>query len=185
MNYVAIYNRLITRAQQRTLSADTYVERHHIVPSCIGGSDDPTNLVKLTAEEHYVAHQLLVKMYPDNKHLVCAIAFMAKGAGNRKRAGNRKIYGWLRRRILDYRKSPEFRETMSKAMKGKPNLYLKGRPKTTETKKKLSLAKKGKPILALRGKPKSPEHRKIIGDNIRAYWAAKRASAAATSGETV
>jgi hypothetical protein len=29
------------------------------------GSDLVSNLVYLTPEEHYVAHQLLVKMYPE------------------------------------------------------------------------------------------------------------------------
>ena len=64
------YGRLIERAKTRQLTG--YVEKHHVVPKCIGGTDEKSNLVKLTPEEHYVAHQLLVKIYPDNDSLVYA-----------------------------------------------------------------------------------------------------------------
>jgi hypothetical protein len=52
MNYKNIYERLIQRGKSRTLSE--YTERHHIVPRCMGGTDDAQNIVRLTAEEHYV-----------------------------------------------------------------------------------------------------------------------------------
>lgn len=37
------------------------VERHHIVPKCMGGEDDQKNIVRLTAREHFIAHMLLRK----------------------------------------------------------------------------------------------------------------------------
>jgi hypothetical protein len=61
MNYSNHYNLLITRAKRRSLEG--YKEVHHILPKCIGGSDDLDNLVDLTAREHYVAHILLAKIY--------------------------------------------------------------------------------------------------------------------------
>lgn len=33
--------------------------KHHIIPRHIGGTDDPSNLVELTVEEHAEAHRLL------------------------------------------------------------------------------------------------------------------------------
>jgi len=33
--------------------------KHHIIPKHMGGSDDPSNLVELTVEEHAEAHRLL------------------------------------------------------------------------------------------------------------------------------
>ena len=36
---------------------------HHIIPKHVGGSDDPTNLVKLTVEEHAEAHRLLYEQH--------------------------------------------------------------------------------------------------------------------------
>src|SRR3990167_2215573 len=89
MNYVAHYDKLIARARSRILTG--YKERHHIVPRCMKGDNSPQNLVDLTPEEHYVAHQLLVKMHPEVSGLAIAAVRMAKQC-----TGN-KAYGWLRR----------------------------------------------------------------------------------------
>ena len=91
MNYTEHYNRLIDRARKRTTVG--YTEKHHIVPKCMGGEDAITNLVRLYPEEHYVAHQLLVKMYPRNSGLIWAAVKMSSKSGQR----NNKLYGWLRR----------------------------------------------------------------------------------------
>lgn len=93
MNYKKIYDSLIDRGKNRELIG--YGEKHHIVPRCLGGSNDKTNLVKLTAEEHYVAHQLLVKIYPNNHLLVKAASMMIP---NRP---NNKMYGWIRKRLSE------------------------------------------------------------------------------------
>lgn len=93
MDYKKIYDSLITRGKNRVL--ESYKERHHIVPRCMGGSDDKENLVDLTAEEHYVAHQLLVKIYPKNHSLARAAQMMIP---NRK---TNKLYGWLRKRFSE------------------------------------------------------------------------------------
>jgi hypothetical protein len=61
LNYRAHYDRLIDRARNRASPACR--ERHHVIPKCMGGDNSPANIVALTPEEHYVAHQLLVKMY--------------------------------------------------------------------------------------------------------------------------
>ena len=89
MNYDRHYNLLIERAKTRNLSE--HYEIHHIIPRCIGGSDAENNLVKLTYEEHYLAHQLLVKIYPNNNSLVYAAVMMTVN-----RPSN-KVYGWLKR----------------------------------------------------------------------------------------
>lgn len=90
MDYNKIYNDLISRGKNRFL--DSYTETHHIIPKCIGGSDDNENLVRLTPEEHYLAHQLLVKIYPKNMLLINAAMMMIPN-----RPSN-KLYGWVRRR---------------------------------------------------------------------------------------
>ena len=58
--YTRWYYNIITRAQTRILNS--YGEIHHIVPRSLGGDNSKSNLVKLTAREHYIAHWLLVKM---------------------------------------------------------------------------------------------------------------------------
>ncbi len=78
MNYFRIYNSLITRAKSRTERID-HGEMHHIKPRCMGGGDQEDNLVLLTYREHFIAHLLLVKMYPDNTRLYFAFnCFSAK-----------------------------------------------------------------------------------------------------------
>ena len=40
-----------------------YTHKHHIIPRHIGGSDDLSNLIELTIEDHAIAHRHLWKMY--------------------------------------------------------------------------------------------------------------------------
>lgn len=61
----------------------------------MGGSDAAENLVELTPEEHYVAHQLLYKMYPEERRLLFALIVML---GNPYGQRTNKLYGWVRRR---------------------------------------------------------------------------------------
>jgi hypothetical protein len=46
--YFSIVNRALSR-----VVGDMYVEKHHIIPKSLGGSNDKSNLVKLTAKEHF------------------------------------------------------------------------------------------------------------------------------------
>jgi len=62
MNYFLVYQKLIAKAKER-VCPEGYVERHHILPRALGGTDDSSNLVALTAKEHFVAHVLLAKIH--------------------------------------------------------------------------------------------------------------------------
>lgn len=75
MNYQLIYNQLIEKAKNRIL--DGYIERHHIIPRCLGGSDVEDNLVRLTAREHFIAHKLLHFIDPTHRGLIAAYWCMA------------------------------------------------------------------------------------------------------------
>ena len=102
MNYQKIYDTLIRRGQNRILEG--YSEKHHVIPKCLGGTDDATNLVSLTPEEHYLCHLLLVKIHPNNIRLVKAAMFMVSSTDNVKR--NNKAYGWLKRQYSEYMRGP-------------------------------------------------------------------------------
>lgn len=153
----------------------------------MGGTDDPGNLVDLTPEEHYVAHQLLVKIHPGHRGLAFAAMYMAK------QCTGSKPYGWLRRRAGAARRgekrpprSPEWCAKLSAAKKGK-----KRGPRTPEWSAKIIAANTGKrrsaetraKIAASHlGKPQSPEHRAKNAANLRARalsaeWRAKLAAA--------
>ena len=67
MNYQSLYSKFIADRLTNPPPPDTYTERHHIVPRCDGGSDDPSNLVRLTARDHIFAHLILAK-WKGGKH---------------------------------------------------------------------------------------------------------------------
>lgn len=106
MDYKKHYDALIERSKTRTLTG--YTEKHHIIPKCMGGDDSKHNIVRLTPEEHYVAHQLLVKIY--NLPALVYAANMMTTASNTNSRRN-KLYGWLRKRL----------QTEAKQRKGSKN----------------------------------------------------------------
>ncbi|UGO47056.1 putative HNH endonuclease [Shigella phage ChubbyThor] len=119
MNYQNIYDSLIQRAKTRSLVG--YSETHHIIPRCMGGKDDKHNLVELTPEEHYLAHQLLVKIYPKNFKLAFAANAMCVNNEFSGRSCN-KLFGWLRRKLSHsnkqmYKDNPNLRKIRSDQMK--------------------------------------------------------------------
>jgi hypothetical protein len=144
MNYLKHYNKLIDRAKCRHLAG--YSEKHHIIPRCMGGSDESDNLVKLTPEEHFVAHQLLVKIYPTNTKLILAVRMMCITSTNLIR--NNKQYSWLKERFIQ-----------SKI----------GIPRSEETKLKLSENAKraGRKPPSRKGATMSAESRIKIGNALR------------------
>ena len=87
-------------SRAKTRSLNEYTETHHIVPKCMNGRDERSNLVALTPEEHYVAHQLLIKIYPTNHKLIYAATMMCVASKSHcgKRINN-KLYGWIRRKL--------------------------------------------------------------------------------------
>jgi hypothetical protein len=149
MNYAKHYQALMDRAEGRTLVG--YSERHHVVPKCLDKSSKRT--VRLTPEEHYVAHQLLTRMYPDSKGLVYAAVRMTQGSNNGTRSN--KMYGWLRREWMKVitqpwsakrraAQTPEVNARLSAAHLGQI-VWNKGR--------------KLEGVSPLKGVPKSEEHK--------------------------
>ena len=45
------------------MNNDKIYHKHHIIPKHMGGTDDPSNLVTLTIEEHAEAHRILFEKY--------------------------------------------------------------------------------------------------------------------------
>lgn len=119
MNYQSIYERIMDRARTRVL--DGYRERHHIVPKCLGGGNQESNLANLTPEEHFVAHLLLVKMNPGHLGLLSAVYAMSNYREIVRHSRN-KIYGWVRRRMsaamTGVKRPPEIGQKISLARQG-------------------------------------------------------------------
>ena len=148
MNYQQIYNQLISKRQQETPPKNCYTETHHIKPKCLGGTNETSNLVKLTAREHYIAHLLLAKIY-NTYGMYAAVIYMQTGRfKNRKFKFNSHLYQKIRE---------EFANKMSQKMKGKTS-WIKGKHLSEEAKRKVSEANKGNKYWL--GKHHSVESRK-------------------------
>ena len=87
MNYERIYNQIIDRASNRLVEG--YTEKHHITPKCMGGNDAKSNIVRLTAKEHYLCHRLLCEIYPSKNGLVFAYWMMCKAESSNQQRGIR------------------------------------------------------------------------------------------------
>lgn len=80
MDYKQIHDSIIQRAKNRQIEG--YTEKHHIVPKCLGGTNDPNNLVELTAREHFIIHKLLCEIYPENRGILYAYWSMSNKQSN-------------------------------------------------------------------------------------------------------
>ena len=95
MNYQTTYDRIINCAKLRIPDLSIHYDRHHIVPRSMGGSDDPTNLVKLTDREHFVVHKLLWKIHR-NRSMTSALWIMSQNRRYHYREMNSNRYAELR-----------------------------------------------------------------------------------------
>jgi|SRR5579872_263241 len=121
MNYKTHYDALIQSRKLlgRVRGQSNYCEQHHITPRCMGGSDNQSNLVMLTAKEHFLAHKLLVKIYPDVFKLWFAMAVMI-GSGKYANYSGRNYEARKRISSAAFKTlwaCPEFKAKMSKKHK--------------------------------------------------------------------
>lgn len=129
MNYSKIYKQLIDCKKSRGVykkDLEFYTEKHHIVPKSLGGSDGPYNLVLLTPREHYVAHLLLRKIYPDSIEMKYALILMSDWG----KVKTSKSFELLRTEI-------------SELMVGDKNHFY-GKTHTAENREKMGAARRGK-----------------------------------------
>lgn len=128
MDYQKIYNDICKRGQNRILPKEEYTEKHHIIPKCLGGTEDRGNLTVLTAKEHYICHLILArKLHPLNPKLWSAMHYMIVGnlKHNKRYIGTSRNYEQLRIEV---------------------NKMRSGVPRTDEVKIKIGNAKRGKKL---------------------------------------
>ena len=94
-----------------------YYENHHITPKCLGGGNEKDNLVLLTAQEHFIAHKLLTKIYPDNRKIACAFFRMCHDNKNRKISSTDYKYAKELLSMIGHTK--ETKKKISKSLSGK------------------------------------------------------------------
>lgn len=149
MNYQRIYDELIASAVSRNwtkASAPCYTESHHIIPASLCttskryghrvsaqhdiDADEPSNLVRLTAKEHIMAHACLYKIYGN------AMAFAFFSMAN------------ISPDEMSWDKLPNLQELYEQAKNAhsarRTELNLTNNPaRCPKVRKKMSLAKKG------------------------------------------
>lgn len=154
MDYKKIYDNIVTKARQECrwkLKKDhhkyVYYEAHHIVPLCVGGEGRAsdwrwhTNIILLTAKEHYMCHKLLCEIHPNSIKIVQAFLAMCNTRYNGYRPSARAFAEakYLKNKIGI---SDEVRKKISDAKKGSRNPQY-GKSPTTETLTKMKEAKLG------------------------------------------
>lgn len=172
MTYEEFINNIL-ETRGRFECGDEYHERHHILPKCMGGTDDEDNLIDLLPQEHYEAHRLLALENSDNDKLQYAWWYMC----HCKRSGceyevSADEYSEAKIRISDIMKnryiSDDTRKKLSEASKRRHHTEEsrkkiseanKGRIFSEETRQKLSEAAKNRPHM-------SEDTRKKISDSL-------------------
>lgn len=154
MNYQRIHDAIIDRARNRKLQG--YYEQHHVVPRCLGGTNEKTNIVELTAREHFVVHKLLCEIYPNEHKLIYAYWMMARRISNSNYERNYRVsnrdYEYARKLFSEMSSkrqkgktfTDEHKQKLSEKAKLRGNHRKPGEYKHSEaTKQKLSLRWKG------------------------------------------
>jgi len=136
----------IVNAAKTRLTPIGYIEKHHIIPRSLGGDNSPSNLVQLTAREHFICHLLLVRFTfgPAKSKMAYAVRRMMNSKGNRfqteKYLPPSIVYEIHRKSVNLYFKSNP--QPLSDAARKKLSEALTGRVFSAETKAKMSAAKK-------------------------------------------
>lgn len=153
--YYKTYNQLIDKCIQMESEGypeDMYTEVHHILPKCMGGTNDESNLVRMPVRYHIMAHLLLAQVYPEINGLVYA-AHVLVSVNNSVVSTNTAalIREDFKKSRIGSHHSEETRRKISESNKGKviPRELVEklrsinlGKKHSLETRKKMSEARK-------------------------------------------
>ena len=178
---VAQSRNLLTRKQAK--EALGYPERHHIVPTCLDGSNSTDNTVFLTGREHFICHWLLTKMTTGS-----AVHKMIYALNGMRRANKDQLryFTKITSRVFALAKinaakisKVQNSKKMPDEQKAKISATTKGRPKSEEWKQKMrkpkseqaranmkgrvnSAEQRAKQSATTKGRPKSEEHKAAL-----------------------
>jgi hypothetical protein len=130
------YMRLVEHYRE---NIPTEGEYHHIIPKCLGGTNEKQNIVLLPYKAHFICHLILTKIYPENRKLKHALSMMC-------------VVNKLQNRVFSSSQYETARKNRSDA--------LKGIPRDESVKQKL---RKPKADTSNYRKSKSLSHRMNIG----------------------
>ena len=134
--YEKWYNKIVLNGKNEKLPGH---EHHHILPKSLGGTDDNSNLVYITAREHFVCHWLLTKIYPtgdEHWKMINALRMMRAENKNQQRYDTKitsRVYSNLKE---------EYANLQSERYRGENNPFF-GKSHTKEAKQIISDANTG------------------------------------------
>ena len=164
MNYRHIYMLIIEHAKSeeklglRKKGNGNYYEKHHILPKSLFPlwSKKKSNLVLLTAREHFFCHQLLTKIYP-SRAMSLALWYLMND--NQNNCCSSREYEYLKNKLIKNKTFNTFEgKHHSETVKITISKALRGRKLTDEQRKHLSDINKGE---------KSPKFGKKVSEETR------------------
>ena len=160
MNYRKVYIKIIfnaklEEAQGLRSKKNGYYERHHILPKSLFPlwKKRRTNIVLLTAREHFFCHQLLSKIYPSKEMAYALIAFTIRPNSNYK---------------ISSREYEQLKIMHSNLRKGINNWTVESRNKARETKIKNGTLHKS-PSKSCRNQISNTLKRKYASKELKAH----------------
>lgn len=149
---------------------DTYLEKHHIIPRSLGGSESRDNIVQLSPREHFIAHLLLTRMCEgaDLRRMQFALNMMlvkSPDHGTVRYTPCSIIYDRARRDVAN---------AVSVANTGKIP-WNKGKPRTDAVKNAISMANKGRTAWN-KGVKRTEEERINMSEGCKRSYEAGRVS---------
>ncbi len=172
------------------MSKTIYTHKHHIIPRHAGGSDDPSNIVELTIEEHALAHK---KLFEEHGRWQDRMAWKslsgemiqaervntlkveggkmgAKSTAERFPKGTRgQWYNGMRGKTH----TPEALKKMSEALSGENNPNFGGIHQTPEVRKKMSDLQKGS-LNNRYGIKRTEESKRKVSESMKEYHRKKK-----------
>ena len=159
--YERWYNTLISTRKLRTFPDNVYTEKHHIIPRSLGGSNEPSNIVKLSPREHFIAHLLLARIHSGARgmRMVHALRRMLTGGNGNRYIPNSRMYQIVRTLSME-KCSKENNPMWGRTGKNHPNF---GKIYSEEQRKRIGEKSKGRVW--------TDEQRAKRRESQLAYWA--------------
>jgi hypothetical protein len=177
--YKKWYDSIIAQATIRTTTL-SYSEDHHIIPRSLGGTNDSSNIVNLSAREHFICHMLLTKCTTgtDRHKMLYAANMMSQIARDyqHRYTPTSRLYEMLKKefgrihseRLLGRKLTDEHKAKISEAGKGRvaSKETIQKRTEKTTGKKRTFEQKETMRIAQLNRKKKTEEEKALISKKI-------------------
>lgn len=152
MDYNRIYLSFIDDRRSRP-APDGYSEKHHILPRSLGGSDEQSNMIRLTPEDHYFAHLLLAKIHGGKMwnaiYAMCHLSGADTGR-DKERIRARANFGHVKRSLAEHFRATSTGRRHAEVAKVKVsismlgNKHFLGKTHSQETRLRMSESQQGR-----------------------------------------